>query len=779
MPIPNYVRPQLTIEQILQRTPDATSDRISAVVIGREYLINRVGVTSNVYSVDFSATGYSGTGPTSGIPFKVYNSTTKSYADLDTDLYTISADNTDLYIKNGEGIQLDLAQADMDGGSTGTWRVKSATDSNVLVFASSSDKKLVSSSTAELYEELDGRSLQTGDIFYITESNGATPKRRTVTAVTSSEVTLSGPAVSGTAATPVTATLGATAANSTAITLSSTAGIAAGQLVISLSGTSSYYTEGTYVATVGGTGVTLSAGVTAANGSTITLSKLLYALQSTVVVNENLASDQFTVDTTNAQVMGISNPTVNIAEFNTGSEDRTLKNGYGQLQVSYRALRSVSATESLIPIETASDIETKLGTIDLENDLAFGANEAFSGSQGKTIYALRVDDDTTTAYSSSLLKIEATDSVYALCPLTADQEIQQLVASHCESMSQKDVKNFRRCYVGTDSPGEYAVLKRYDSSVIEVDITVSGAGYVLDVATPGVNLLTLNLVAGDIVKMIDSNGNYTGAEYDVLAVTDANTVYLSSGPVSSVTEVFAEFWKADTPESQAQYIIDTSEALGSRRAVNVWVENGTRLLNGVPTIIPNKFVAAEIAGLRSAVVPQQGLTLTEINSVTDAPAMYTRYNKTLLNNVAAAGTMVVTQEAESGAVFIRHQLTTKTDQGSLAYEDSVGVSLDDISFKIKDALNGFVGRKNVTRQTLEEIYNAAWTILNAATTTSAVADYGPQLNGFKNKAGERNKIDVTAHPTLKDRVQVYAILLMPLPLNVLEVTLDATVDFAL
>ena len=44
MPIPNYVRPQLTIEQILQRTPDATTDRISAVVIGREYLINRVGV---------------------------------------------------------------------------------------------------------------------------------------------------------------------------------------------------------------------------------------------------------------------------------------------------------------------------------------------------------------------------------------------------------------------------------------------------------------------------------------------------------------------------------------------------------------------------------------------------------------------------------------------------------------------------------------------------------------------------------------------------------------
>ena len=779
MPIPNYVRPQLTIEQILQRTPDATSDRISAVIIGRDYLINRVGVTSDIYAVDFSATGYSGTGPTAGIPFQVYNSSTQAYDPLNTDLYTVSAANTNLYIQSGEGIHLDLAQSDMQGGATGTWRVKSAADSNILVFASASGKKLVSSSTAELYQELDGRSVGTGDIFYVTESSGATPRRRTVTAVSPTEVTLSGPAVGSTSATPVSATASATASGATAVTLSSTAGLEGGQILISVSGTSSFYTAGTYISSVGATGVVLSSGVTAANGSGLSFSRLINAIQSTVVVNENLATTQYTVDVDNTQVSAISNPTVEIAEFNTGAQSRTLKDGYGELIVSYKALRTPTATESLIPIETASDIETKLGTIDLENDLAFGVNEAFSGSQGKTVYALRVAADTTTAYTSALLKIEATDNVYALCPLTENQTIQQLVATHCESMSQKDVKNFRRCYVGTDSPGEYVTLARYDESPIQVAIDVTGSGYVLDVITSGVNLLPLNLTDGDIVKMIDSNGNYTGAEYEILTVTDSNTMYLKTGPVSDQTNVFAEFWKADTPESQAQYVIDVSSALGSRRAANIWAENGTRLINGITTVIPNKYVAAEIAGLRSAVIPWQGLTLTEINSITDAPAMYTRYNKTLLNSVAAAGTMVVTQEAETGAVFIRHQLTTKTDAGSLAYEDSIGVSLDDISFKVKDVLNGFIGRKNVTRQTLEEIYNAVWTILNDSTTTTAIADYGPQLNGFTNKAGERNKIDVTAHPTLKDRVQVYARLLMPLPLNVLEVVLDATVDFAL
>lgn len=782
MPIPNYVRPQLTIEQILQRTPDATADRISAVVIGRQYLINRVGVTSNVYSVAFSATGYSTTGATAGIPFKTYNSVSASYVPLDTTVYSVTAGNTDLYIQSGEGIHLNLGQTAMAGGQTaaGAWRVKSEQESNVLVvYSPSVPNKLVSSSTAELYTSLAGRSVTPGDIFYITETSGATPSRRTVTAVTSNEITLSGPAVGSTSAAPATATLSATASGAAALTLSSTAGLTAGQPVLSLSGTSSYFTAGAYISAVGGTGVTLSSGATADNGSTISFAKLINALQSTVIVNENLVTDQFVVDVTNTQVCTVASPTVKIEEFNTASQNRTLKDGRGNLLVSYRALRATTATESLIEIATASDITDNLGTIDMENEIAFGANEAFSGSQGKTIFALRVADDTTTAYSDSLKKIEATDMVYALTPMTDKQSVQQIVTTHCESMSQKDVKNFRRCYVGTDSPGEYAALSRYDSSVIQVSITVSGAGYVLDVTTTGVNLETYGLTQGDIVKMIDSNGNYTGSEYVISNVTDSNTAYLVTGPASTLPVGFAEFWKADTPESQAAYVADVSAALGSRRAINIWVENGTRIIDGVRTVIPNKYVAAEVAGLRSAVIPWQGLTLTEINSITDAPAMYTRYSRTLLNTVAAAGTFVITQEAESGGVFIRHQLTTQSNEGSLAYEDSIGVSLDAISFQVKDALNIFVGRKNVTRQTLEEIYDSVWTILNGATTSAAIADYGPQLNGFTNKAGDRNKLDVTAHPTLKDRVTVYARLLMPLPLNTLEVVLDASVDFAL
>lgn len=775
MPIPNYVRPQLTIEQILRTTPTATRDRLSAVVIGSQYLLNRYGKETNVYGVAFSTAGATGT--TGGVGLKVYNTTTNSYATLNTTDYSVDVADVSVWIGEGEANTLSLSASATLG--RGNWTIKSETEPNKLVLASSLGK-FVSSSTGELYSSLAGRSVATGDIFYVVGETGSEARRRTVSAVSDQEITLSGPVVSAAFATPVSPTLSVLMHGGTFVGLSSTAGLFVNMPVISISGTASDFTVGTYISATGSTGVTLSAGVTGATGASISFTNVISSIEATTPVTEALPTTEWALDLTNKQVTIKAAAQVDVAEFNSGSTLRNLKDAVGKVYPSYKALKKVVTTEGLISIDSVSDIESKLGTIDLDNELAYGTNEALSGANGKSVFALRVAADNTTEYAKSLRKIEVTDSVYALAPLTEVNEVKTLVATHCANMSVKNIKNFRRCYIGTDSPGEYSVLTRYDSTVIAATITNSNAGYFLEVTTAGVDLTLLNLVDGDIVKIINSSGTYTGAEYDMAEVTSANSAYLTTGPTPAGTyNVYVEFWKADTPESQVAYISAISADLSNRRAVNVWVENGTKLIDGETTVIPNKYVAAEVAGLRTAVVPQQGLTLTEISSITDAPAMYTRYDNTLLNDAAAAGTMVITQEAESGAIFIRHQLTTETAEGSLAYEDSVGVNLDSISFTIKDSLNGFVGRKNVTRQTVNEIYNVVWTILNDATTAPANVTYGPQLNGFTNAAGERNKIDVAAHPTLKDRITVYAVLLMPLPLNTLEVVLDATVDFAL
>lgn len=442
----------------------------------------------------------------------------------------------------------------------------------------------------------------------------------------------------------------------------------------------------------------------------------------------------------------------------------------GKIHTTYRAILPAPESENKIGIETTTDINTKLGTIDLDNDLAFGANEALSGIQGtKKIWALRTGGTKLADYIAALKKIEATDMLYAICPLTDNLEIQKAVAEHCDNMSSKNNKNFRRCYVATDSPGSYAVLSvKDDLTNYTATIGDYAGSNVLLTTADDVDFRILNLEAGDLVKLTSS-----GDEYKISYILSATEIILQSGPVAPISPAVPfQLWRADTASSQKDYVIARSEAIDSRRCSNIWVDKGTRLINGVTTVIPNRFVAAEIAGLRCAILPQQGLTNTEVNSITDATLMFIRYTQDELDEIAAAGTFIVTQNAESSTIHIRHQITTEVDHGSLYYEDSVGVNLDDISFKVKDALTGFIGKKNVNAKTLNEMELAVLTILNSSTTTPANASYGPALNGYED-------LLIAVHPTLKDRITVYAKLLIPLPLNNIEVTLEGDVDLSL
>lgn len=443
----------------------------------------------------------------------------------------------------------------------------------------------------------------------------------------------------------------------------------------------------------------------------------------------------------------------------------------GMLYGSYRAVVPAPANQDKIFIETVSDITEQLGKIDMDNDLAFGANLMLSGANGKAIYALRTAGTSVENYTAALRKIESTDRVYALCPLSDSLEVQQAVVSHCESMSDKEIKNFRRAYVGVDSPGSYPALAPAtgDPNFTATVSDYNGQGNLLVTTADDVDFTLLDIGDGDRFILTGA----TDAEYEIAEVISENELVLKTGPTAPISpaEPF-ELWRADTPESQVDYVIQRSRALNSRRAVNVWVEDGTRLIGGLSTKVPNRFVAAEIAGLRCAVLPQQGLSMTEVQSITDCPAMYIRYTRVDLNRAAAEGVFIITQEAESGTVFIRHQLTTDPNNGSLYYEDSAGVNIDDLSFRFKDVLTGYVGKKNVTADTLADIYNDCRTILSEASQTDRAADFGPQLNGFEDPV-------VEADPILKDRVNVYAKVEIPLPLNQLAVTIEGTVDFDL
>ena len=174
------------------------------------------------------------------------------------------------------------------------------------------------------------------------------------------------------------------------------------------------------------------------------------------------------------------------------------------------------------------------------------------------------------------------------------------------------------------------------------------------------------------------------------------------------------------------------------------------------------YLCAALAGLRSGVVPHQGLTNVEIAGFDDITRTTEFFNNGNLNTLAGSGVWVVTQ-ALDGTVYSRHAVTTdNTDVNHR--EEMVRANVDAMSYVFLRNLRGFIGRTNVTPTAL--------TLMRVQ--LDATIEY-LKANGFTATLGSQ-LIDGTVtqlrqHALLKDRVVAAIELEIPYPINNIEVHL--------
>lgn len=455
----------------------------------------------------------------------------------------------------------------------------------------------------------------------------------------------------------------------------------------------------------------------------------------------------------------------------SGSEYLPLVDGVGTIFADWRAAKIPQANENKIAIRTLNDI-AQFGPLTPDNDLAFAVYTAWKAEKSQTIFALRTGGDDQESIELALKKIESADNAYALAVISNDVAAFSTAVDHAEAMSSKTVKNFRRVYFGVDVPAEFSA-RTSDLSGIPLQATITdfeGENRLVTFSgNPG--LTETEVFAGDIVRVF-------GTDFVVQQIISDNELIIttSSAPQLEIfPAVSASIIKKNTPQNQVTYVSEIAQSVRNRRGVLIWSDSpvGTKV-DGTLFTLPNKFIAAEIAARRAALLPQLGLTKTELTSVIETPAMYSRYDRTLLNTAAANGVLIVAQDNEGAKVVVRHQLTTDSNNGILYYEDSVGVNVDNLSLQIKDVLEKYIGRKNVTPTTLGLLRHDVFTILeNARTTTIALLDVGPQILNFYDENKVPGKVTVKNHPTFRDRVLVKVTVAIPLPMNVIEVEIEA------
>lgn len=435
----------------------------------------------------------------------------------------------------------------------------------------------------------------------------------------------------------------------------------------------------------------------------------------------------------------------------------TLLQGHGKVYVEFRVKVNYTAgyNDGLISVGSVADIEKEFGSIDINNELAYACYCAIQGSQGRAVYAVRVADDTPEAYLEAMKKTEANDHVYAFVPVTANVDCMDAVATFNDTLSSPSVKKWRINLFGSDVQNAADVTKDASGVALSGNMYKKGTAFLFEAADANIqNGFTFeSFSAGDtITTTADSTA------YVVKAVLADNLVSLVTGPESTQTNVTIKVTRSNTVHGNISYTKELASRFNSRRSVVVWCDSGKL----GDTKVSNAYIAAEIAGLTSAVLPHQGLTNTEITSIDNARKMYTSYTQAQLDDVAAHGVLIVTQDISNTSPYIRHQLTTSPDKGILYSELSCTRNIDNLSYQVADTVRYYVGRANVVEEAINAISSALTGIWFNAMRTSYSSLLGPQLVAYDNYTIQQD-------PLAQDRLIINVDYYIPSPLNVIQV----------
>lgn len=451
--------------------------------------------------------------------------------------------------------------------------------------------------------------------------------------------------------------------------------------------------------------------------------------------------------------------------------------GFGQVAPEWRSVTPADSAESLVLITSTQDIVDLVGSTALASELGFGLQAALNAA-GKPVWALRTKGASRQDFLDAITTLATRSDLYAIAPLTDDEQILADFAAHAQAMSADDVKKFRKVYGSTDSPGEYPILTTVDNGQAVTATVTAGDGGAFTLVTfnqDAVDLEALSISKGDKLKVTGS-----GATYLIDRRTGPKTLVLQAGPAAPLTAAGAvEIIAAETDANIARFVWQRSQRLGSgvsqdRRIVNIWTHNGiVDTQDGSFVRIPNRFLAAEVAGYRTALLPQESMTRKPVSVITDAPAMYSMFGRAVLDEMAANGVWIVTQNGPNLTPFHRHQLTTAASDNPLYNEDNAGVIYDFVCFDIDDIYEPLIGNRNVTRQTQVELKNLILAKLVEATQADPTSVVGPMLVDFYGRSGESGTVDVDFDPDFRDSFLIFSELEIPLPLNNVRVRLLA------
>lgn len=402
-----------------------------------------------------------------------------------------------------------------------------------------------------------------------------------------------------------------------------------------------------------------------------------------------------------------------------------------------------------------SEVIAKLGEIEPYNTLAFGVSIALANSSN-SVYFIGVDSDDLEGYTAAKDRLETLSDIYCLVPLTQNAAYLNVFGAHATQFSLPEVGEWRICLGNTPLPEEILIA----SGTATVGEDLSSDPRVLDCAEG--DFLTNAVNAGYTARLYSSATEYTDFTVDSIVSEDSLVVSadLTGFTVGSSYEL--EVIRIPDISLQAQAVSDTSSSFNNSRFVHVWPDVCT--VDGED--LPGYFLCCAVGGMVSGLPSHQGLTRLSVAGIDSITHSGDYFNSAQLDVIADGGTFIFEQLNPSAPPFVRHQLTT--DRSTLEFQElSFVKNYDYVSYILKDVLDNFLGQYNVTPTTLATLETAVRATLESLKLYS-VPKIGSPILAYD------ESITATQLEDQKDRVEIYAYVEFPYPLNTIGMHLVST-----
>lgn len=383
-----------------------------------------------------------------------------------------------------------------------------------------------------------------------------------------------------------------------------------------------------------------------------------------------------------------------------------------------------------------TNIKEALGYYGPENPLSMGVYLASLNAGGTPVLYVSVKSDDLAGYTEAVGKLDARSGTYGIVPLTQDQEILDMIQGAVANAASPENCRWRILWATSKFTDQQAIItedKDGNQSVMRVVSRVEDNGDFLTLEMDSGTFITKGVRPGDEVRFLyraDAYGELVPSEtYIVDHVLSEDALKLVTGPERGYDVAMkTEIWRTLTPAEVAKVYAQRAGQYHDKRVRLVWPPQ-VEINN---TEQPGYYLAAALAGVRSGVLPHQGLTNVDLRGF-DGMALTTEYLKESdLNTMAVQGVWIVTQDINTMEVFTRHQLTTAGYDDVKRREDSVISNWDSISYRLRNLYRQYIGTSNLTTEFI------AWFRLQVERDLDAIAAAtggdlfrGPQIVNYE------------------------------------------------